>query len=338
MVGLCLRTSSNTKSSADLHHPLSMAFRTAGLIRISVIPFLLLTGCAPSEPAPKPVVVPPSLNGKLVYPLTGVVRKIDRASGVVMIQHDEIPGYMTKMTMPFNLKNESVLEELEPGDQVVGSLVVNDEHSRLTDVYVTRPAEPEDRSAPVEALPDQRIALGTLVPDFLMTTQEGKPLRLSEYKGHPVVLTFIYTRCPLPDYCPLLDRKFSELSRRLAKDGPSSVQTRLLSISFDPEHDTAAVLAKHAKLLGALPPEWTFAVASHEELKKVAEPLGLSYVARTQEIAHTLSTAVIAPDGTLLGLFQGNQWSSEDVLALLALYRTGQNTIQKPDPDTAVSP
>ncbi len=118
---------------------------------------------------------------------------------------------------------------------------------------------------------------GEPVPDFAMTTQDGKTLRLSDLRGKVVVLTFIYTRCPLPDFCPLMDGKFAELARTVAAVPGRAEQVRLLSVSFDPEHDTPEVLAKHAKLRGAKPPLWTFAVASHEELRKVAAPLGLTY-------------------------------------------------------------
>jgi protein SCO1/2 len=225
------------------------------------------------------------------------------------------------MTMPFALAGEPVLDYLEVGDALEGRLEVTESQSRLVDVFITQQAEPIDRAPEPERAPEQeqRLVLepGAAVPDFAMTTQDGKPLVLSQCKGHVVVLTFIYTRCPLPDFCPLLDRKFSDLSRALRVRGGAASGVRLLSISFDPEHDTPAVLAEHARRLGARPPRWTFAVASHEELDRVAEPLGLSVSARPDELVHTLSTAIVSPDGRLLALFRGNQWSSEDVLALV---------------------
>ncbi len=116
-----------------------------------------------------------------------------------------------------------------------------------------------------------------MVPDFTMTTQEGRTLALSELRGKVVVLTFIYTRCPLPDFCPLMDRKIKELAGKVDAMPGRAEQVRLLSVSFDPEHDTPEVLRKHAQVQGARPPLWTFAVASHDELAKVAGPLGLMY-------------------------------------------------------------
>ena len=150
-----------------------------------------------------------------------------------------------------------------------------------------------------------KLKPGQAVPDFAVTTQEGATLRLSDLRGKVVVLTFIYTSCPLPEFCPKMDAKFADLSRLAGSVASRAEKVRLLSISFDPEHDTPEVLAKHAKLKGAKPPLWRFAVASHAELRKVAEPLGLMYGPRKDEIIHNLSTAIIGPDGKLAALLCG---------------------------------
>ena len=133
-------------------------------------------------------------------------------------------------------------------------------------------------------------------------------------KGEVVVLTFIYTRCPSPEFCPATDAKFAEMARRIAAVPGRSEHVRLLSVSFDPENDTAEVLAAHALRRGAKPPLWTFAVASHEELAKVAGPLGLSYIPGTREIDHNLSTAVIGVEGRLELLEFGPKWAVTDLL------------------------
>ncbi len=152
------------------------------------------------------------------------------------------------------------------------------------------------------------------MPDFAVTTQEGRTLRLSDLKGEVVILTFIYTRCPLPEFCPAMDARFADLARRISTVSARAERLRLLSVSFDPEHDTPEVLAAHAGRRGAKPPLWTFAVASHEELAKVAGPFGLSYVPGTREIEHNLRTAVIGPDGKLARLEPGPGWSPAELL------------------------
>ena len=142
---------------------------------------------------------------------------------------------------------------------------------------------------------------GEPVPDFAMTTQDGSTLRLSDLRGEVVVLTFIYTRCPMPEFCPAMDAKFAELARRISAAPGRSDRVRLLSVSFDPEHDTPEVLAAHAARRGARPPLWTFAAASHRSWPRSPGPLGLTYVPGTREIEHNLRAAVIGPDGRLAG-------------------------------------
>ncbi len=132
-----------------------------------------------------------------------------------------------------------------------------------------------------------------------MTTHEGKSIKLSDLRGNVVVLTFVYTRCPLPDFCPLMDRKFAELARRLEANPARARHVRLVSLSFDPDHDTPEILRKHALLRGVVPPLWTYAVATHQELQKIAAPLGLFYAPGAREIAHNLCTAVIDQQGRL---------------------------------------
>jgi protein SCO1/2 len=251
------------------------------------------------------------------YALRGTVARVDRKSGIVAIRHEEIPGYMPSMTMPFDLREDPILEDLQVGDKVEGNLTVSPESSKLEDLVITElaaPASPEGGSGATGSKATV-LELGAVVPDFSMTTQDGTPLSLTDLRGKVVVLTFIYTRCPLPDYCPLMDRKFADLARRVALLGDDGQGIRLLSVSFDPEHDTPDVLARHARVVGAKPPRWTFAVAAHEELRKVAEALGLTYGATEREIIHTLSTAVIGPDGRLSTIERGNAWSVDEIFS-----------------------
>jgi len=263
-------------------------------------------------------------NGRArTYKLVGVVRAVDPASGVVTIRHEEIRGFMKPMTMPFAVKktaaNTDLLKVLSPGDTVEGTLRVTGEDSELLDLEITDWVDRE----PIVVVSPSRLAVGAVVPDFAMTTQSGEALKLSDLRGQVVVLTFIYTRCPLPNFCPLMDRKFGEMAAQLRATPSRAARVRLLSVSFDPDHDTPETLAAHAKLRGAVPPLWTFAVASRDELQKVAAPLGMAYGPGTEGIMHNLSTAVIAPDGTLARLEPGGAWSPTEVLkAVAALPRT----------------
>jgi protein SCO1/2 len=262
------------------------------------------------------------------YPLKGVVRKVDPEGGRVLIRHEEIPGFMSAMTMPFKPADESVLGRLHPGDEVEGVLHVERQDGavqdhQLRELKVIKPAAPRslvlDVSKGKVQLREQppRLEVGEDVPDFAMTGQDGKPFRLSDLRGKVVVLTFIYTRCPMPDFCPLMDRKFSDLAQRLGAFPERAGGVRMVSVSFDPEHDTPEVLRKHAAIRGAMAPLWTYAVASHEELARVAPRLGLFFGPDGKEIAHNLCTAIIDPRGKLARLEVGkqpNRWETADFL------------------------
>jgi protein SCO1/2 len=254
------------------------------------------------------------------YNLKGIVRKIDPKTGEVTISHEEIVGFMPKMTMPFLLKKKGMLEGIKIDDQVEGTLKVDSKGKdvqgfELTDLKVVGHVSKLDEiDATAVSSTIEVLKPGEVVPDFSMTTQDGKPLKLADLRGKVVVLSFIYTRCPSPEFCPAMDAKFAELARRIGANAERAGQIRLLSVSFDPEHDTPEVLKVHAARRGARPPLWTFAVASHEELSKVIGSLGLTYIPGTREIDHNLRAAVIGPDGRLGLLEMGQGWSPVELL------------------------
>lgn len=299
-------------------------------IRVSVflVAGSILSGCqreTPSDPVAPAAKTAAGANAQ-VFRVIGTVRAVNSDAKVVTIRHDAIPGYMDAMTMPFSVKDRTLLDDVRTGDEVEGTLRVDKNDSELTALTVTRPAPAQSLTlklsggeASIQATPP-RIEIGDPVPDFVVTTQEGKEVRLSDLRGKVVVLTFIYTRCPLPDFCPLMDRKFAELAGTLSAFPDRAEQIRLLSVSFDPEHDTPDVLSKHATVQGAKPPLWTFAVASHAELAKVAPGLGLTYGPMANEVVHNLVTVVIGPDGKLAAREAGSTgktWKPPELLKVI---------------------
>ncbi len=285
---------------------------------------LVTLGC--SSAPPKPAAPEPAVE-TTTYTLKGVVREVDAKTGVVTIAHQELPGFMKAMTMDFTPKDKTNLDEVGVGDEVEGPLDVT-RSGGLVKEYNLRSLEvmqPAPRTLKLDfgsgtaalAVKPSVLSPGELVPDFAMTTQDGTALKLSDLRGKVVVLTFIYTRCPLPDYCPAVDKKFRELADSVKSVKSRSQAVRLLSVSFDPEHDTPETLRKHAAMQGAIPPVWTYAVASHDELRKVAERLGLVYGPMPNEIRHNLCTALIAADGTLVRLdsgASGKAWTPAEML------------------------
>ena len=267
------------------------------------------------------------------YALKGEVRKVAREDHSLVIRHEAMPGFMGAMTMPFRIPKEIDLDDFHEGDYVEGTLTVESQGGetsdyKVRDLAVSKPAlappaplvvDETGKPVPIVAGP-KRLQPGEAVPDFTMTGQDGSTFKLSDLRGHDVVLTFIYTRCPLPEFCPAMDRRFADLAQSLSTSPARSEKVRLISLSFDPENDTPEVLRKHAEIRGAKPPLWTFAVASHAELGKVAAPLGLMYGPGKNEIIHNLCTAVIGPDGKLVRLEVGtknNRWTTADILKTL---------------------
>ncbi len=301
--------------------------------RLSALVVLaLFASCArpPAEPAaPARAEKTPKIEEK-VYDLTGEVRAVDAEGRELQIRHDEIPGFMKAMTMPFKVPEDVDMDDFRVGDQLEAKLRVEFEDGivrdyDLVDPTVTMPALDSGPSAtldlsgetPTVKTRPQRLQPGDEVPDFAMTDQDGQTRHLADLRGKVVVLTFVYTRCPLPDYCPAMDRRFSELSQSLSRSAARAEKVRLVSLSFDPENDTPEVLKKHAEIRGAQPPLWTYAVASHEELAKIAPALGLIYGPGKNEIIHNLCTAIIGPDGKLARLEVGtknNDWTTADFL------------------------
>lgn len=293
---------------------------------------VLFASCArPSAEtaAPARVEKAPEIEVK-VYDLTGEVRAVNAAERELQIRHDEIPGFMKAMTMPFKVAEDVDMDDFRVGDLLEAKLRVEFEDGivrdyNLLDPTVTKPALDSGPSAtldlsgasPTVKVHPRRLQPGDEVPDFAMTDQDGQTRRLADLRGKIVVLTFVYTRCPLPDFCPAMDRRFSELAQSLSRSADRSERVRLVSLSFDPEHDVPEVLKKHAAIRGAEPPLWTYAVASHEELAKIAPAVGLIYGPGKNEIIHNLCTAIIGPDGKLVRLEIGaknNAWTTADFL------------------------
>ena len=265
------------------------------------------------------------------YELKGKVEHVDKRGSAVTIAHGAIADYMPAMTMPFKLKDESLYDELAPGDEVTATLVVAGNRSWLEDVIRIR-AVPDEPGAPSAA---RRVepGAGERVPDFSLTNQDGKRIRLDKYQGKAVALTFIYTRCPLPDYCPLMTERFTEIEKLLKGEGSLYNKTHLLTVTVDPDYDKPAVLRGYGQAAGLQSfDHWEFATGSREEVKKVASWFGLEYWPDKDQIIHSLRTAIIGPDGKLLKIYHGNEWKPEDVISDLRSLPAREQVEVKNDP------
>jgi len=248
------------------------------------------------------------------FDLKGKVMAVDPEKHLVTVSHDDIVGYMPAMTMPFTVRNEADLQFLAPDDEITATLVVDGTHLWLEDLIITR------QSANTAAMPGVTMAKeGDEVPNFTLRNQDNREIHIQNYRGRTLLLTFIYTRCPVPDYCTLMSSNFAQIDRALSQDAGLYAKTHLLSISIDPSYDTPQVLRSY----GAAHTEryqnetfahWEFASGTTEQVKKIAEYFGLTYFPEKDQIIHALRTVIINPDGKVAKIYTGNEWKPEDVL------------------------
>lgn len=276
------------------------------------------------------------------YDLKGVVVGVDKRGSTVTIAHDAIPNYMDGMTMPFKLKDEWAFDKMEPGNRVQATLVVEGLRSWLENIIIMQDAVDDTGAGaaassvgpkPGGAKPDEEV------PDFTLVNQDGKRVRLRNYKGRALVLTFIYTRCPLPDYCPLMTDNFAEIVKAIKTDAALYGNTRLLSISVDPEYDTPARLREYGAgrttESGAQAfSHWEFATGARDEVRKIATYFGLQYFTESDQIIHSLVTAVISPDGKIAKLYTGNEWKPAAIIGDLQSFKQAVSKEQSPEKPT----
>ena len=285
------------------------------MTRHCFLPLILLAALA--APACKRDAPPPAGQR---YPLKGKVVEVDLANRKVTIAHEDIPGFMPAMTMPFVVleKDAALLRGMGPGDEITATLVAPDSRYWLEDVVVVKKGTPDPNATPAPRAHEPHP--GDAMPDVGLVDQDGKPLRLADYHGKAVALTFVFTRCPLPDFCPLMMKKFAAAHATLAKDGALASRTHLLTISFDTRHDTPDVLSAFGKPFQktAKPfTHWTLATGKEEAIRALGGALELDYLEENRSFTHNLRTAVLDPEGRLRRLFRGSDWTPEELVAEL---------------------
>jgi protein SCO1/2 len=251
------------------------------------------------------------------YALKGRVVSVDLAGGRVVVDHEEIPGFMGAMQMPFPVREADVLRSIEGGDEIQATLVVDDLGYRLEQPFITKALPGGAPASGAASAAEPRP--GAEVPDFKLVNQDGKPTKLRKSPARALLLTFIYTRCPLPDYCPLISSNFAEVNREVESDAALRDRVRLLSVTVDPAYDTPKVLRSYGGgYTGKYGTEtferWEFATGEPEEIRRLATFFGLSYMSEKDQIVHSLRTALVGPDGRLVKIYRGNEWKPADVL------------------------
>lgn len=249
------------------------------------------------------------------FDLKGKVVAVEPDKHLVTVSHEDVKGYMPAMTMPFTVHNDADLQFIAPNDEITGTLVLEGSHTWLEGLIITR------QSATAPAMPGVTMAKeGDEVPNFTLRNQDNREIHIQNYRGKTLLLTFIYTRCPVPDYCTLMSDNFAQIDRALSQDAGLYEKTHLLSISIDPSYDTPQVLRSY----GAAHTEryqnetfahWEFAGGTTEQVKKIAEYFGLTYFPENDQIIHALRTVIVGPDGKVVKIYTGNEWKPDEVVA-----------------------
>jgi protein SCO1/2 len=225
---------------------------------------------------------------------------------------------MEAMTMDFNAKEPSAVARLEPGDRIRFDLVVTRERGWIENVRrVGKNVSPlSPRLASYTWAPPLKV--GQMIPDAAFTNEVGQAVRLSDYRGQALAITFIFTRCPFPDYCPRMSRQMSKVNESLAFIPNAPTNWHLFSISFDPEYDQPSVLQDYRRNLHADDGRWHFLTGAPADIKRFCASFGVYFVRDRGSIDHNLMTAVIDTQGRLQRLFPGNQWKPDDLIDELA--------------------
>jgi protein SCO1/2 len=267
------------------------------------------------------------------YELRGQVLAVDQARQEITIKHEDIPRFMPGMTMPFKVRDAALLQGRASGDLVRATLVVQPPEAYLSTLERTGWAPVTD---PVPVRPTTLLEVGDIAPDAAFTDQTGASRRLSDWSPRAIAVTFIYTRCPLPTFCPVMDRHFRQVQGAVQNDERLRGRVQLVSVSFDPAYDRPPVLARHAAAVGADPAMWSFVTGDEAGILPFAQRFGVSVMrdpkaasgaldpsgataersedAAAAEIVHNLRTAVLDGERRVVALFSGADWSPAELV------------------------
>ena len=250
------------------------------------------------------------------YQVRGQILGIDRDRREVLVDHEDIKGFMPAMTMPYTVRDVALLDGKTPGDLVTATLVVEEVNAYLSAITTTGHAPVKAQGAGPLITDADLLKEGDPVPDRALINQHGAAVSLPSLRGHRVALTFIYTRCPLPDFCPLMDKRFTAVQSEIRKS-PDLADVRLISVTVDPDFDTPAVLSAHAKTIAADPRLWQFATGTQDDVRAFARGFGV--VAELDDtgaaLVHNLRTAVIDAQGRLVTVYSGSTWTPAELVA-----------------------
>jgi protein SCO1 len=248
------------------------------------------------------------------YDARGRVISIADDARSIVVDHEDIRGLMPAMTMPFTVDDPSEIDGIAEGDAIGFRLNVTDDRSWIDRVRLLDPSAVEGRPSQPVVSEDSDVRLmmpGETVPEFTLVDSDGSLLTDDDLRGRPYLITFIYTRCPIPDYCPLMARRFAEIQAELNE---RAVDLELISVSIDPEYDSPEVMSDYAERLNADQSNWRFATGSPAQVSRAATIFGVFYNEADGGINHNLSTVLVDSEGRVRRIWRGNEWAVDEVV------------------------
>ena len=276
---------------------------------------LVLAGCKPHSTAPPP----PASSAPKTYAVHGVVQAVAPDQRQATIKHDAIPGYMAAMTMDFSARDTNALAGVSAGDEISFTLAVTGTDDWIENVQVIGKTNAFGFSGPPGwHVVEPELEVGDVLPDYEFTDENDRRVRFSDFRGRAVAFTFFFTSCPLPDYCPRMNRNFAEARKMLTAATNAPANWQLLSISFDSSFDTPQMLSGYARFYrGDDTNRWLFAVAATNTLAALAPKVDLSVWREGGSLSHNMRTVVLAPGGKIFRQFNGNDWTPAQLAAAI---------------------
>lgn len=253
---------------------------------------------------------------EIVYPARGVITEWGKEGVSAFIHHEKIEDFMEEMTMLLSASNTNEFSGVRPGDQITFDLVLNQESgTHIRNIRKTGKHYPEkvrkDEDSILAKMSGSDLKVGDPMPSFSLIGVDGGEVTEKSYEGQTVALTFIFTRCPIPEFCPLMTAHFSAVESILSET--LSDGWKLVSVTMDPSHDTPEVLGNYAAARKIDLKKWDFLTGDEEEIRKLGDPLGLYFNTDSFPIEHNLRTAIFDKNGQLVKIFTGNQWSPDEL-------------------------
>ncbi|HEX5399109.1 MAG TPA: SCO family protein [Verrucomicrobiae bacterium] len=250
-----------------------------------------------------------------IFPAKGVVLEVKPDSRTVVIRHEAISNYMAAMTMPFKVPGLSAHAGLQRGDEISFQFHVTamtswvDRIVKTGTVPLPKPAKPADseRAAAVNTASANPLLF------YVFTNELGQPVKLDDFHGQALGVTFFYTRCPVPNYCPRLSKNFQEASQKLEAMPHAPTNWHFLSITFDPANDTPAMLKAYGESHHYDPEHWSFLTGPPDKIAELARACGVEYEPNAGAINHNFRTLIVNAAGHLQTVFPTSGDLSDDI-------------------------